>query len=235
MPTKFSEDFRERATTVERRRANLNSTINFHLQAAIGTPEDVIGAYDTRVAFIRENGNPDAADRVASKTPSDPARIRNLYTLQQEMGEEHNYAARLQEIMDHLDADFPELDEMDILFLKQDLTQLFTTSKQGRFCASDDHLDTFIVRHFGSVFDRELSSTFAKCGRDADSYRAVVNVDPGTAYATSEFGDNSEHAAALKEQIAELHRDVSNAAEDYYEQQQEKRRAARKTAASHSV
>lgn len=235
MPTKFSEDFRERATTVERRHANMNSTIDFHLKAATGTPDEVIAAYDTRVAFIREHGHQDAAERVAAKTPTDPERIRNLHTLQQELGAEHNYAERLQDILAHLDTDFPELDAEDILFIKQDLTQLFTSSKQSSFCAADDNLDNFIARHFGSPFDRELSSTFAKCGRDENSYRAVVNIDPGTAYATAELGDNSEHAAALKDQIAELHRDVSNAAEGYFEQQQEKRRAARKAAASHSA
>ena len=227
MPTEYSDNF-GRSASVARLRANLASEIAMRLQCATGTPEEVVAAIAARVAFIEEySKNPQAAENVRRTIP-DPARVRNFNTLDRELGEDTGLSARLARIMDSIDADFPELDGEDRLYLKRDVLALFTPARQNDFHAGYDRAVQAVDSIFGTGFsDRSMASVFTRAG---GQYHAVLSVDPGTINARSYKGDPSSHAQRLRDDIESLYRDASAAGGRYHDMMEERREAAREAA-----
>lgn len=214
MPTKFSDDFEERAATVEKRRANLESTIAYMHKALTGTPEDVVAAFGERAAFLEERGNERAARNIEAKTP-DTEKVRNLRTLQDDLGEQYDFVSRIDAILHSIDIDFPELDTDDKLFLKQDILQAFAADKPRSFALDGNDFDNTIEYHFPNMPKRDVpSGTFAKshCGQH---FHAVVAVDPGAHTARNEMGEVSENAAAVKFALTQLDQDIRFAAGEW--------------------
>jgi hypothetical protein len=196
------------------------------LACATGTGEEAAAATEARAAFLETaSKNPNAAAAVRKAVP-DPARARNLRTLDLEFGIRPALAAQLEDILASIGGDFPELDDEDRLTLKAETLRLFTPRRQSGFALPADEARRAVAALFGAEFRPGGNGTAAIFARRSGAFHAVSALDPGTAHASFGYGAPSARAQELHDKILALYDDAETAALRYDELLESRRAAA---------